>query len=385
MSSVVSASSMRNTPTQFAYSGSEGTASAGGGGGGGGSSASVHAITKEMGVPSDSSPQESALAGAGADDTIVTTRVASGDAVDSSPAASVPQDNGSVRSNDTSNNNRNTSNNNNNTTTNDTDNNGEPEFEYKFDAMNIVTLPTDKLIQMLTALLEKIVNSNDRLNSGSPADLLEESVSEKHAGGASDEDTSQRELVSSILSFKGKHVPQIGLEQYFHRIQKYCPTTNDVFLSLLIYFDRISKKCNSKLQEAAERVAKAKAQSVETEDKELLREGEKCAEGADGADGTDQPYQTFVMDSYNIHRLIIAGITVSTKFFSDFFYSNSRYARVGGISLKEMNHLELQFLVLSDFELIISVEEMERYANLLYRFWHSDAEASALNDPPSEQ
>ena len=36
----------------------------------------------------------------------------------------------------------------------------------------------------------------------------------------------------------------------------------------------------------------------------------------------------FVVDSYNIHRLVIAGVTCASKFFSDVFYTNSRYAKV---------------------------------------------------------
>ena len=358
MSSVVSASSMRNTPTQFAHDGSEDAVGASAGGNG-----NISNGATERGKDSASDSQGGGGMQSQEDDTVVTTRLATGDAMSSSPGArATTKESESVRSQGggaDANANANT--------------NEEPDFEYKFDAMNIVTLPTEKLIQMLTALLEKIVNSNDRLNTGSPTELLDD---EEGSAKERDEDSA---LVSSIVSFKGKHVPQIGLEQYFHRIQKYCPTTNDVFLSLLIYFDRISKKCNSKLQEAAERASKLQDDNAnaETEDKELLREGEKCMEALPPSDNSTQPYQTFVMDSYNIHRLIIAGITVSTKFFSDFFYSNSRYARVGGISLKEMNHLELQFLVLSDFELIISVEEMERYANLLYRFWNSDSEANA--------
>jgi len=36
----------------------------------------------------------------------------------------------------------------------------------------------------------------------------------------------------------------------------------------------------------------------------------------------------FIIDSYNIHRLVIAGVTVASKFFSDVFYTNSRYAKV---------------------------------------------------------
>jgi len=36
----------------------------------------------------------------------------------------------------------------------------------------------------------------------------------------------------------------------------------------------------------------------------------------------------FTIDSFNIHRLIIAGVMVSSKFFSDVFYTNTRYAKV---------------------------------------------------------
>jgi hypothetical protein len=35
-----------------------------------------------------------------------------------------------------------------------------------------------------------------------------------------------------------------------------------------------------------------------------------------------------VVDSFNIHRLVIAGVTCASKFFSDVFYTNSRYAKV---------------------------------------------------------
>jgi hypothetical protein len=38
--------------------------------------------------------------------------------------------------------------------------------------------------------------------------------------------------------------------------------------------------------------------------------------------------RAFVIDSYNVHRLVIAGVTVASKFFSDVFYTNSRYAKV---------------------------------------------------------
>jgi hypothetical protein len=34
------------------------------------------------------------------------------------------------------------------------------------------------------------------------------------------------------------------------------------------------------------------------------------------------------IDSFNIHRLIISGVTVASKLFSDTFFTNTRYAKV---------------------------------------------------------
>ncbi|KAJ7067914.1 cyclin-domain-containing protein [Mycena amicta] len=141
--------------------------------------------------------------------------------------------------------------------------------------------------------------------------------------------TASRTAIStpaSVLTFHARNVPTISLEAYLLRILKYCPTTNEVFLSLLVYFDRMSKL------------------------------------------STDTTGRTFVIDSYNIHRLVIAGVTVASKFFSDIFYTNSRYAKVGGLPQAELNQLELQFLLLNDFRLVIPREEMQRYAEQLILF-----------------
>ena len=86
--------------------------------------------------------------------------------------------------------------------------------------------------------------------------------------------------------FHARSVPSIDIHSYLSRILKYCPTTNECFLSLLVYFDRMSKNAVAM---------------------------------------TGKP---FSIDSFNIHRLIIAGIMVSSKFFSDVFFTNSRYAKV---------------------------------------------------------
>lgn len=86
---------------------------------------------------------------------------------------------------------------------------------------------------------------------------------------------------SSLLSFHARHIPSISIEAYLLRILKYCPTTNEVFLGLLVYFDRMSR---------------------------LGTPG--------GLGGMMKGGKGFAIDSYNIHRLVIAGVTVASKFFS---------------------------------------------------------------------
>jgi hypothetical protein len=145
---------------------------------------------------------------------------------------------------------------------------------------------------------------------------------------------------SSTLCFHARNVPSISIESYLLRILKYCPTTNEVFLSLLVYFDRMSR-----MGLGAGPGSKAR-RSAEEE-----RAGD--AEPHPGMRG-------FAIDSYNVHRLVIAGVTVASKFFSDVFYTNSRYAKVGGLPVHELNQLELQFLLLNDFRLVVPLEEMQR-------------------------
>ncbi|KAG0189008.1 hypothetical protein DFQ28_004003 [Apophysomyces sp. BC1034] len=77
--------------------------------------------------------------------------------------------------------------------------------------------------------------------------------------------------------------------------------------------------------------------------------------------------QPFSIDSYNIHRLIIAGVMVSSKFFSDVFYTNTRYAKVGGLPVSELNSLELEFLFLNDFNLTVPISELQRYGDQLLK------------------
>ena len=163
-------------------------------------------------------------------------------------------------------------------------------------------------------------------------------------------------------------MPSITIASYLSRIHKYCPTTYEVFLSLLIYFDRMSElvnggslrsfpqdeqsqfgsngpsyhqsngsvaagvdspptptgECSS--PRAPTIVSSSGSDSSESYDHSLMSSSAIPPQLSD-ADAYDLSHY-FVVDSFNIHRLVIAGVTCASKFFSDVFYTNSRYAKV---------------------------------------------------------
>lgn len=153
------------------------------------------------------------------------------------------------------------------------------------------------LLRLLANLLSQIATTNDSLTGRDLSPTYQMHAVSTPSSPMSDAHhppiwrtltTASRSALSSNMSltFHARNIPTITLEAYLLRILKYCPASNEVFLSLLVYFDRMSK------------LAK-----------------EACG-------------KAFVIDSYNIHRLVIAGVTVASKFFSDVFYTNSRYAKV---------------------------------------------------------
>lgn len=59
-------------------------------------------------------------------------------------------------------------------------------------------------------------------------------------------------------------------------------------------------------------------------------------------------------ESSNYLRLLMTAVMLAAKFFDDHFYNNEYYARVGGMSNKEINVLEIEFLNLINFTLHVS-------------------------------
>lgn len=57
---------------------------------------------------------------------------------------------------------------------------------------------------------------------------------------------------------------------------------------------------------------------------------------------------------------------IATKFFEENYFPNSFYAKIGGISLKDLNELECEFLTLIDFKLFVDENMFTQYNERLF-------------------
>ena len=199
--------------------------------------------------------------------------------------------------------------------------------------INFMEYPTLNLLDMMSCLLTKIVQTNDDLGKNTQQnDDSNENKNNSNNNISSSTSTSLSNRNKTLL-FRGQNIPHFPINKYLQRAHQYCATSNDVYLSLLVYFDRLSQLT------------------------------------------LDDSEPKLILDSYNIHRLIITAFTVATKFSQDVYFTNKRYAKVGGISDRELNKLELAFLDLLNWEkLRCSGIELLKYWKLLNGFWERENE-----------
>jgi len=68
-----------------------------------------------------------------------------------------------------------------------------------------------------------------------------------------------------------------------------------------------------------------------------------------------------------VNRLVFAAIVISIKFLDDKYYKNDYYAKVGGVSLQEMNRMEKEFLFFIGFKLFVEDQEFKKYEEKVKR------------------
>jgi hypothetical protein len=59
---------------------------------------------------------------------------------------------------------------------------------------------------------------------------------------------------------------------------------------------------------------------------------------------------------------------LAIKYNEDDYYSNQYYARVGGVSLTELNELEYNLLILLEFDIFVDDDVYTKYENQLKDF-----------------
>lgn len=137
----------------------------------------------------------------------------------------------------------------------------DPTLKYEISGM-----PITDIIEMVAGLLTKITTTNDRQHDN------------LHQPLPSGDNSNLSGLSSSVLAFHGKNVPSITILSYLSRIHKYCPTTYEVFLSLLVYFDRMTERVNA-----------APMQSLGSESADRENSRPSTGYSAEGSDLADSP------------------------------------------------------------------------------------------------
>lgn len=126
-----------------------------------------------------------------------------------------------------------------------------------------------------------------------------------------------------IISFQKKsifnknEIPTISVKDYLFRIQNFANMEENTLITSLIYLDKITQM------------------------------------------------NGIVLSPFNIHRFLFVAILFSIKYNEDVVYTNDYYAKVAGISEKELNNLEYKFFELIRFKLYVSKEEFETYKKYL--------------------
>jgi len=123
----------------------------------------------------------------------------------------------------------------------------------------------------------------------------------------------------TLSKFHSVRAPAISIKDYLLRIAKYATCSGECFVLALVYIDRII-----------------------------------------------QNNPSFIVNSLNIHRLLITGIMLAAKFYDDQYYNNAYFGKVGGVPCKEMNSLEVEFLFMCNFSFAVPPQQYEQYYTELY-------------------
>ena len=126
-------------------------------------------------------------------------------------------------------------------------------------------------------------------------------------------DLNQIKNNKDIYPFITDSLQSISINDYLERLVKYTQAESSTLIAMLIFIDRLCE------------------------------------------------YNNFIVNSFNVFKIIFSSLIMAIKYNEDLYYDNNYYAKVGGLTLKEFNYLEIYYLRLIDFKLYISDDVFETY------------------------
>ena len=115
------------------------------------------------------------------------------------------------------------------------------------------------------------------------------------------------------MAFTSYNKPSLSIKDYLYRIQSYSEAEDNTIIIGLMYIDRICE------------------------------------------------HSSVILTPYNIHRIIFVSILMAIKYNEDICFDYEFYAKIAGISMKELKILEREYIDLIKFHFFVGKEEFDKY------------------------
>ena len=191
------------------------------------------------------------------------------------------------------------------------------EIDQRNIIQNTPTFSKEKLEKSDEDLNTTNIHSNKSLDNFSTIQLisltLDDIITKNEA-----ENRENNEVNYDDSPFVNVKIPKISIEDYLNRIQKYSDLEDSTLVIALIYIDRLLENRN------------------------------------------------IILSKYNVYRILLTAVLLAIKYNEDEIYDNSFFAKIFGVTIKELNKLENEFLDLIEFKLFISRKTFQLYYNRIF-------------------
>ena len=151
--------------------------------------------------------------------------------------------------------------------------------------------------------------------------------------------------------FHTSAMPGISIRDYMERLSIYTAVSEEAMIQACMHIVRLAH--NGRI-EAEHREA---ARAANPSNPIFLASAVALVHGTPHPRINSFSSEPFQVSCFNIHRLLLTALLVTAKYSDDAFHNNKLFSSLGGITLRELNQLELEFLSLLDFKMAVDIHE----------------------------